>query len=134
MTKTLIPLAVAGLMLAGCGAAAGADPAATTAARTTTAAAEPLEDAWSACATPGTLADERRTLILDTEGEDDPGGDSFDSVMCVLNELGMPTSVESHITSTRALDGMQTDAWGEFSARWTYHPDDGLQITITRSN
>jgi len=133
MTKTLLTsLAVASLILAGC---AGTDPTspATASPTTTKAAPEPLEEAWSACFTPGTLADGRQTLILDTQGKDDAGGDSWERVECVFNELAMPSSVESHVTSTRALDGMQTDTWGEFSARWTYHPDDGLQITITRT-
>ena len=34
------------------------------------------------------------------------------------------------INSTRALDGMQTDSWHDITARWTYHPDDGLDITL----
>ena len=32
---------------------------------------------------------------------------------------------------TRALDGMQTDSWGGMTARWTYHPDNGMNITFT---
>ena len=39
----------------------------------------------------------------------------------------------AHIESTRALDGYQQETFGEFSASWTYHPDDGLNMTITRN-
>lgn len=50
---------------------------------------------------------------------------------CVLDGLGTPTAVREHISSTRALDGQQTDQWGKYSARWTYHPDAGQNMTIT---
>ena len=45
---------------------------------------------------------------------------------------GRPGSdyVTQHIESTRALDGMQTDEWDDMKARWTYHPDDGLSLTL----
>ena len=51
---------------------------------------------------------------------------------CVLNSLQVPDRVRSHIDSTRALDGMQEDSWDGFNARWSYHPDDGVTITIWR--
>ena len=34
------------------------------------------------------------------------------------------------IDSTRALDGTQTDSWKDIDARWTYHPDNGLRLTL----
>ena len=42
----------------------------------------------------------------------------------------MPDAVRQHVSTTRALDGQQTDSWTGYTARWTYHPDDGLQMTI----
>ena len=53
-----------------------------------------------------------------------------DTMTCVLDHLGTPDAVREHISSTRALDGQQTDSWPGYAARWTYHPDDGLQMTI----
>ncbi|WP_353508386.1 hypothetical protein [Intrasporangium sp.] len=87
--------------------------------------------AWSTCATPGTLADSGATLILDGTGKEDWSGDQLDAIDCVLRALSMPAAVEAHINSTRALDGMQNDTWNDISARWTYHPDAGLDITLT---
>lgn len=49
---------------------------------------------------------------------------------CVFDQLGVPAAVRDHVSTTRALDGQQTDSWPGYSARWTYHPDDGLQMTI----
>ena len=49
---------------------------------------------------------------------------------CVFDALGVPKPVQNHVGQTRALDGTQTDKWGSLQARWTYHPDDGLNMTI----
>ena len=49
---------------------------------------------------------------------------------CALDSLGVPERVQSHIGTTRALDGTQEDSWEDYSARWTYHPDSGMNITI----
>lgn len=53
-----------------------------------------------------------------------------DTMTCVFGELQMPDAIQQHVLSTRALDGQQTDSWPGYTARWTYHPDDGLQMTI----
>jgi hypothetical protein len=50
---------------------------------------------------------------------------------CVRGVLGMPLSVTAHMDGTRALDGRQSDTWGDLSASWTYHPTQGLNIIIT---
>lgn len=49
---------------------------------------------------------------------------------CVFDKLAVPDAVRDHVASTRALDGQQTDSWGGYTARWTYHPDAGLKMTI----
>lgn len=104
----------------------------TTAAPTTTASAapvNPIRDAARQCGTE--TQDGGTTIVMDTNGEedfDDPY--EFSHVYCVLEALGAPERVVSHIESTRALDGTQDDDWGELHARWTYHPDDGLDITL----
>lgn len=51
-------------------------------------------------------------------------------VACVLTELGADSSTNSKISQTRALDGRQEDHWGVYSASWTYHPDDGLNLIV----
>jgi hypothetical protein len=49
---------------------------------------------------------------------------------CVLDALAVPERVLDHIGTTRALDGQQEDSWDNYQARWTYHPDDGVNLTI----
>jgi len=61
------------------------------------------------------------------------GGGAFmstDTAGCVFDHLAVPDAVRQHVNTTRALDGQQTDSWSGYMARWTYHPDDGLQMTI----
>jgi len=90
----------------------------------------PLAHAKNECAA-GQLADDGTTLIVDTQGEDVGSGSiSFAALSCVLAELDTPSYVLSQIDSTRALDGMQSATWESYTAQWTYHPDEGLDITI----
>lgn len=87
----------------------------------------------SSGATPVVL-DSGRTVTMDGQGRDEASGMTRDMQMCVLYGLKAPGYVISHISDTRALDGMQTDAWGEYQARWTYHPDSGLNLTVIRKS
>ena len=125
----LMPLALAS-MLAGCGQS-GAEPADSS----PTASESPKSRLSSIPTTCGAVpfdrvADAGASLTLNTEGEDDSSGDDFSSVECVLDALKAPSFVREHITSTRALDGQQEDEWSGLRARWTYHPDAGLEITF----
>ena len=79
------------------------------------------------------VGDEGHTLSLHVAEK--PGDNvfawvDFDKFRCITGELEVPSYVITHIQQTRALDGMQTDSWDDMSARWTYHPDAGLNITI----
>jgi hypothetical protein len=105
----------------------------------TNAAADPamgstkLRLAYNACSA-GDLADNDHTMIIDSQGEDYDSGDaSFDDLTCVLRELDVPASVTAQMDQTRALDGMQSADWNGFTASWTYHPDNGLDLIITES-
>lgn len=90
----------------------------------------PLEAAAEECDA-GRVADSGQTLIVSTKGEEDISGDSMDDLACLLLALDTPTAVIEHMSTTRALDGMQTTNWDEVDARWTYHPDSGMNLTMT---
>lgn len=125
--------AAAGIGLAGCGGGGG-EGAAPADAEVTTTAAPPrvLVEAARACglASSGVLGDEGASLTISTGGTETHSDEDLDDVSCLLGELDTPDHVVEHMNSTRALDGMQDDEWGELTARWTYHPDDGLNLTI----
>ena len=74
------------------------------------------------------------SISFDTQGEEDFSGDNYFEVVAVLGMLEAPDFVTDRIEGTRALDGTQEVDWaianGGFVAFWTYHPDDGLQLTL----
>lgn len=76
------------------------------------------------------VADEGRTLIVSTEGEEAIGA-GFDELYCVINELEVPASIINRIDTTRALDGMQFGSWDSFEASWNYHPDNGMNLVVS---
>jgi hypothetical protein len=94
----------------------------------------PLRQAFAACHS-GDLADADHTLVIDTAGEDyGTGSDTVDGLMCTLGKLSTPQAVIAQLEQTRALDGMQTAAWDGFGARWTYHPDAGVDVILTEKS
>lgn len=117
--------AVAVVALSGCGGLVG-EPAEEFTPETTI-----LEDAVESCeAADDVLGDGGASLTFDTMGEDESIGDDMEVVACVMSYVDMPDYVIDHVDSTRAMDGQQTDEWDDIEARWTYHPDSGLQITL----
>ena len=55
---------------------------------------------------------------------------SYSDVACSLLVMNAPSFVTAQIDTTRALDGLQKATWGKLSAFWTYHPDNGLNISF----
>jgi hypothetical protein len=87
----------------------------------------------SACGNTWDLRDGGKTLIGDGKGKEDASGLSIQQMVCPLELLQAPTAVVSHMDSTRALDGQQTDEWDGIKARWTFHPDNGFAVTLVDS-
>lgn len=59
---------------------------------------------------------------------------STEQLACLLVETSAPSSIGAHMDATRSMDGMQEDQWEGLKARWTYHPDKGMNITISNAN
>lgn len=108
-------------------AAAPAHPAAASAKIVPGAAFQMIDETCRMSMPSYDIEDAGHTLNLIVGG---PVGMSTDGMTCVFNSLDVPDAVRQHIGTTRALDGQQTDSWDDYTARWTYHPDDGLQMTI----
>jgi hypothetical protein len=95
----------------------------------------PFEQAQRRCDAAGegtVIEDGGKTLLIDNTGQEDFAGVDLGGLTCLMEALQMPVAVKEHMISTRALDGRQQDSWGEFSASWSYHPDQGLDIIVTR--
>ncbi len=87
------------------------------------------------CKADAFIEDSGKSLIMDGAGitGDTAGKASVTQQACILKTLGASSAVVAHIDSTRALDWQQTDEWDGIKARWTYHPDSGLDIVLTDS-
>ncbi len=55
---------------------------------------------------------------------------TYSDIECALGVLKTPSFIKTQINTTRALDGMQKATWGKISALWTYHPDNGINISF----
>lgn len=74
---------------------------------------------------------DEKTMFFDTAGDAEGSGDhDLYDALCTLRSLEAPEHVINHIGNTSSLQGMQSDSWGDFTAEWTYHPDQGLDIVF----
>lgn len=97
---------------------------------TTTSTPPRISAAANSCAAGLSIQDDGKSISMVTKGKENVSRYSYTDVLCVLGALNAPAFVTSHIGQTRALDGMQSDEWDGLKARWNYHPDNGLDITV----
>ena len=89
-------------------------------------------EATAACDTAGTVAhvgDGGQTLIL----EGGKYGQGTAETMCILVRLNVSEAVTQQMSTTRALDGRQEGSWPGYEASWTDHPDNGLDVIVTKA-
>lgn len=77
------------------------------------------------------IADEGKTLTVNSKGEDDVEGLPYDDLDCILDGLGATAAVMSHFQQTTSMDGRQTEEWGDLELSWSYHPDRGADFVVT---
>lgn len=53
---------------------------------------------------------------------------ALSKIQALNSDFGFPDYVYQDMISTRALDGKQSYTGSRFSAQWTYHPDNGLEV------
>lgn len=125
-----VGLIIVSLMVTITVACSGGTATSPTTTTTTVPAENVIEIAARACNARTSLRDKGDTIVLDTEGDEDGGGDPYSKVACVISALEMPDRIVSAIDTTRGLDGTLDDSWDGLNAQWKYHPDDGLHLTI----
>lgn len=77
------------------------------------------------------IGDGGTTLILDGAGNDGTAGLPIEDIGCALGAIDAPDSIVTQMEQTRALDGRQSADSEGYTYSWIYHPDSGLDITIT---
>lgn len=94
----------------------------------------PLVQAVAGCSLEGAegveLTDGDKTLIIDTEGQEDYEGASYDDYLCITEGLNLPERIKDSMGKTRALDGTMSDTFENLSLTWRYHPDTGIDLTV----
>lgn len=71
------------------------------------------------------------SMEMTTFGKKQPGMNPY-TLGCVLEKLDAPASLKQRMNTIRAIDGTQEQTWGSYRATWTYHPDQGLHVVISR--
>jgi len=80
------------------------------------------------------VSDEGKSITIDGYGEDDySGADLYDTV-CVLDAIKTPEYVISNMETTNSLMGRQSATFDGIDISWSYHPDNGLDIVVHKSD
>ena len=97
-----------------------------------------MEEAYNTCckgskATYAKLGYDKMSLTIDTNPDDSEYFNSYEddaiaAIQAINLYLGLPASLLEKMSSTRALDGTQTQNCGTYTATWNYHPDNGLKV------
>lgn len=77
------------------------------------------------------LSYDKTSLVIDTKPEDiyySYESDATTAIVLCNSYLKLPSAVTNKMSSTRAVDGMQSQNCGDFTVSWTYHPDNGLRV------
>lgn len=80
------------------------------------------------------VAEDGSYLFVDTNPSDEDEEMDYAAYLAILeiNEsLGLPESVNNKMEKTRSMDGIQTASGEGFEVSWTYHPDNGLEVTYS---
>lgn len=95
-----------------------------------------LESAYASCKSElplfefySTLDPDGKALYLDGAGEESKGL-QIEELTCAIIEVGVPESVISRMNGTTALMGQQEATFNGITARWFYHPSNGLDISF----
>ena len=96
-----------------------------------------LEEAYNICCKGSKteyakLGYDGMSLTVDTSPNDTKYSsyedDAIAAIQAINLYLGLPASLLEKMSSTRALDGTQSQNCGTYTATWNYHPDNGLKV------
>jgi hypothetical protein len=75
------------------------------------------------------LDDDGKGLFVDGAGDKSVGLIASD-LACVITTVGVPDSVISRMNTTTALMGQQEATFDGITVRWSYHPNNGLDMSF----
>jgi hypothetical protein len=78
------------------------------------------------------VSDDGKSMFLDGSGENDYSSLGVVDQVCILAQLDVPEIIITRMNATNALMGAQTGEWDGITASWTYHPNNGLDVSLSR--
>lgn len=90
----------------------------------------PIKDAAESCGVTQYLGDRGASISLRAFGSLEWSADNNTGAQCLLKELEAPDRVITQMNQTRGVDGTLEASWGDFNAFWSYHPDNGFNLTV----
>ena len=96
-----------------------------------------LQSAYDTCCTGkgkteyAKLGYDKMSLVIDTKPDNGYFAyedDAVSAIVMINTYLVLPSSLTEKMSSTRALDGTQSQNCGKYTVTWNYHPDNGLKV------
>ena len=84
-----------------------------------------------------TLGYDSSYLTIDTNPldiDDYSDDEAITALVGTISLLNLPDSLVEKMGQTRALDGMQSENFGDIEVSWTYHPNNGLEVMFSITN
>lgn len=130
MKSSIIGAVVLGIALAGCGSTTSGSGDSET----------QIQTAYTGCGTEvSAMTDYNGSIEMGDDGSslivDGVQGDKgFEALSCVINALGISDALRSRVNSTTALQGQQSATEDGLTYEWSYHPDNGVEMTVSEDN
>jgi hypothetical protein len=77
-----------------------------------------------------TVEDGGTSIIVDGPPDDTNTNTFYPDLASLLTALDVPAYVVDQIDSTSSLQGLREASWNGIEAQWSYHPDNGLDLTL----
>lgn len=86
-----------------------------------------LYNAYALCSSSRTsLSSDCQSITVDSENKNDT--ESLSDIITIISALNLPDSLRNEMAHTTALMGVQEETFSHYTVRWTYHPDNGLDV------
>ena len=96
-----------------------------------------LQEAFNTCCTGdykwsyAKLGSDKMSLTIDTKPNNtyfSYEDDAYSAIVSINRFLELPSSLSEKLSSTRAIDGTQSQNCGKYTVTWNYHPDNGMKV------
>ena len=77
-----------------------------------------------------TVQDGGASIIVDGPSDSTNTNTFYPDLAALLAALDVPSFVVDQIDSTTSLQGLREASWDGIEAQWSYHPDNGIDMTL----